>query len=187
MIVLILALSFSSCFLKTKKVPKDVLNLIPKNILDEMKEAGFAFYLGEKPPIVNGYYTFEPINLYDNSSKFNVGDIALTTYFQFENQIGQDLDVYIKNWTAVGSLDSSRASIIKGEGNYFTLIAQAHGTSPSGDKKYIYDYVISGEKTPNGIKDVQMGFVMIENPDIENVAKTGTIRIFNDNIASSSN
>lgn len=171
---------FLSC--TCKRVPSDVKKLISTELITEMEKAGFAFHLGNNPPNIEGYYRLDPKNSYDNSGRFKPGDMADVTYFEFKNQVNRNLDVYVRDFAGKGSIDSSKASIIRGEGNFFTLIAQAYGQYKGA--KYKYNYVISGEKTPKGIKNAQLSFVMIESEVIEEVAKAGTIRIFTDDLAS---
>lgn len=175
--VVCLSFIFQSCD-KDGNISSDVLDLLPKEFYQELVDNGFVFNFGENPPNVEDIYEFEPENEYDNSGFFNPGDIALLTKWKFENQVGKSLDVLIKNWTGVGQVDSSDATIIKGEGDKFTIVAQAVG-SASG-VTYKYDYALTGELVNGGIKNAQFAFVMIDNPGAATVASTGTIRLFKD-------
>jgi hypothetical protein len=180
--LLLLALFTSTLFFQScddeLDVPSDVLDLLPEEFYQELLDNGFLFNFGETPPGVENIYDFEPENEYDNSSDFSPGDVALLTKWKFENQVGSSIDVLIKNWTGVGLVDSSDATIIKGEGNNFTIIAQASGQS--GGIDYTYDYALSGKLVADGIEDAQFAFVMIENPGAPGVAGQGTVRIFKD-------
>lgn len=175
--VVCLSFVFQGCN-KDGEVSSDVLDLLPKEFYQELVDNGFIFNFGENPPNVEDIYDFEPENEYDNSGFFSPGDGALDTKWKFENQVGKNLDVLIKNWTGVGQVDSSDATIIKGEGDKFTIVAQAIGTL-SG-VTYKYDYALTGELVSGGIQNAQFAFVMIDNPGASTVASTGTIRIFKD-------
>ena len=173
---LLFGLTFQSC--NKDGIPADVLDLLPREFYDELVDNGFIFNLGETPPNVEEIYLFEPENEYDNSGVFSPGQTASDAKFKIEDQVGNALTILIKGWAAPGIIDSSNATIIKGEGDKFTIVAQAYGDI-SGNT-YIYDYVLTGELKNNGIKDAQLAFVMIENNDAFGVATEGTIRIFKD-------
>ncbi|MEZ5023115.1 MAG: hypothetical protein R2728_07620 [Chitinophagales bacterium] len=177
MLLVIAAFSFTfqSCN-DDPKVSSDVLDLLPEEFYQELVDNGFIFNFGENPPTVENIYDFEPINEYDNSGVFTPGSSALLTKLKLENQVGNSLDVLIKNWTGFGEVDSSDATIIKGEGSKFTIVAQARGSV--GSVTYKYDYAFTGELVSGGIKNAQFAFVMIDNPGASGVATTGTIRSF---------
>jgi hypothetical protein len=179
---LLIAVLFASAFFTQgcddDSIPSDILELLPKEYYQELLDNGFIFNLGETPPNVENIYDFEPENEYDNSGVFTPGSTAILTKWKFENQVGNALDVFIKNWTGVGLVDASSATIIKGEGNKFTIIAQAEGES--GGIDYKYDYALTGTTSDDGIANAQFAFVMVENPGAPGVATQGTIRIFKD-------
>ena len=179
MLALMVAISFSFAFQSCNDDPKvssDVLDLLPEEFYQELVDNGFVFNFGENPPTVENIYDFEPINEYDNSGVFSPGSSALLTKLKLENQVGNSLDVLIKNWTGLGEVDSSDATIIKGEGSKFTIIAEARGSV--GSVNYKYAYAFTGELVSDGIKDAQFAFVMVDNPGASGVATTGTIRSF---------
>ncbi len=176
-VLLIVCCSLPSCK-DDDLTPGEILDLLPQEFYDELAANGFVFRLGENPPNVTGIYDFEPVNEYDNSGVFAVGGTALLTKIKVDNQSGSSADVFIKNWTGVGQVDESDATIIKGDGNDFTMVAQANGDV--GGVSYKYDYAITGTIGSNGITNAQFAFIMIDNPGAVGVASEGTIRIFKD-------
>jgi len=158
------------------KVVEDIQNILPKEFIDSLTAHGLTLQQGKTPPTINGIYDFEPVNDYDNSGAFYPGDAALDSKIKIENQSGTDADVYIKGWVDLNTADTSSAQVIAGTGNDFTVYAQAHGGSPV----YTYDYVLTGTYTADGIENMKMAFVMIDNGGNGSAASTGTIRIFHD-------
>jgi len=108
---------------------------------------------------------------------------ALDAKVKIANQSGTDADVFIKGWVGVDVVDTSSAQIIAGNGNDFTVYAQAHGGSPV----YTYDYVLTGTYTADGIQNMKFAFVMIDDGGNSGAASTGTIRIFHDDDNRASN
>lgn len=174
----LLLIGFTGCKDDEGEVPDFILDFLTEEFYQELVDNGFVFNLGETPPTVEGIYLFEPENVYDNSGVFSPGQTALDTKWKFDNQSGNDLDVFIKGWTGIGLVDTSDATIIKGEGNDFTILASANGSS--GGVPYTYVYALTGEFTVDGIDDAQFAFIMTENPGAPGVASQGTIRFFTD-------
>lgn len=158
------------------KIVEEIQNILPKEYIDSLTAHGLTLHEGKTPPVINGIYNFEPINDYDNSNVFYPGATALDAKIKIENQAGTDADVYIKGWVDLNIPDTSSAQIIAGNGNDFTVYAQAHGGSPV----YTYDYVLTGTYAADGIKNMKFAFVMIDNGGNSSAATTGTIRIFHD-------
>lgn len=159
------------------QVPDFVLDFLTEEFYQELLDNGFVFNLGEAPPNVENIYLFEPENIYDNSGVFSPGGTALDTKWKFDNQSGNALDVLIKGWTGIEQVDTSDATIIKGEGNDFTILAEARG-SASGIS-YTYVYALTGTLTGAGVDEAQFAFIMTDNPGAP-VATEGTIRLFKD-------
>lgn len=176
--IILFATTFTACK-KEKKIvlPNEALALLPEQFANDLIKNGFVFHVGDNPAISNNIYVFEPINDYDNSGTFAVGQSALTAKIKIANQSGKNADIFVYNWIA-GEYDTSFANIIIGEGNNITAIAQAKGTS--NGITYKYDYVLSGTLTSTGLANTKFAFVMIDNPGAALVAATGTQRIFHD-------
>lgn len=93
------------------------------------------------------------------------------------NQSGTDADVYIKGFISLSTTDTSSAQVIAGNGNDFTIYAQAKGGIPV----YTYDYIFTGTYTAAGLQNLKFAFIMIDNGGNNSAAATETIRIFHDN------
>ncbi|MFT3702423.1 MAG: hypothetical protein QM802_08640 [Agriterribacter sp.] len=158
------------------KVTEEIQNILPQEYIDSLTAQGLELHDGNTPPVINGIYDFEPINDYDNSNYFHVGQSARDAKIKIANQAGTSADVFIKGWIDLNIPDTSSAQIIAGTGNNFTVYAQAHGGSPV----YTYDYVLTGTYSSGGIQNMKFAFVMIDNGGNITAASTGTIRIFHD-------
>ena len=160
----------------TDTVVQQIQTILPQKYIDSLKAHGLLLNEGSTPPIINGIYSVDPINDYDNSHVFNVGGDATNTKFKIANQSGTHADVYVKGWINIDDIDTSSAQIVAGTGNDFTVFAQAHGGNPV----YIYDYILTGTYSAAGLKNLKFAFVVIDNGGNAAAAATSTIRIFHD-------
>lgn len=163
--------------LNKANLPKEALALLPAKFANEMFDNGFDFNTGDNPSNVEGIYLFEPISDYDNSGAFPPGTAALDAKIKIANQSGKNADVYVYNWIS-GVYDTSEANLVIGKDENITIFAQAKGST--GGVSYKYTYVISGKKEAGGIRDMQFGFIMVDNPGAPLVSTTGTQRLFHD-------
>lgn len=165
-------------------------NVIPPEILDKIDDH-ITIYDGINPPNVEGQYLISPIVItYDSTDQYALGSAFIDLYFQFLNQDMENntLDYYEVEGssTTVGT-----GAFISGEGDKFSVFFNTVGTNVFDDYTVTSReaLVISGIKTPEGIRDICYGFVLVEKSDdpVPHLIEEGSYRVFSDSDGLSAN
>ena len=156
--------------------------VIPIEIREKM-EPYINIYDGSNPPNIEGSFVVsEAVLSHDSKNGFEVGHKFNDIFVRFMNQnmINNTLDYEEKESK---SKSSGTGCFISGEGDNFSVFFNTEG-------EVYYDYtislkealVISGTKTPDGIKNLQYAFVIVDkssDPD-KHVMGVGDFRVIID-------
>lgn len=161
-------------------IPSDV---IPDTLQYALEGHGFHFYPGSKPPRVEGSFKLSPLVLLYASDNYHITDFS-DLIVSFSDQQSRGLLKYreCQNDTVVGT--SVQARVI-GSGDYFTVYCNQYVSGPSGSWRCKIATLVSGRVTPQGIRECQYAFVMLDressSPSTDpSLAEEGTVRIFSD-------
>ncbi|HZY39969.1 MAG TPA: hypothetical protein VFE53_25115 [Mucilaginibacter sp.] len=193
-VIVMVSIAFTSCKKSKKTSPVGALGpnfpyvlntIVTPAILDSLENHGLEINGGLTPALVNGIYLFSPNEVsYDSSDGYYAGQIIDDYKYQFSEQNNDafTINMKYKDITAVGTNTGSAngATIISGNGNSFTVYAQAQDTTQGVYSVIIQ--VISGQLASGGIKNMQLAYYeKSKGSDPNNlVVPVGTIRIFKD-------
>lgn len=156
--------------------------VVPPSVGDVLKP-WMPIYDGVNPPNVEGTYYMDPaVAVYcedQGRGGYDPGERVVSTYIQFMNQTGYNTLEYREIQGSIASA-SGTGLFISGEGDNFTIYFDSEGQS---DGIYVRTaLVISGTKTPQGIKNLYYAFVMLEKgPDpYGELMDEGVFRVFKD-------
>ncbi len=163
-------------------VPDDILSLMSPHI---------PIYDGANPPIIENMYLISPMILSYNSNPsgtYKPGKIVADNYISFADQdlMTNTLNFFGKEVNSSGKViseDSGLGAFITGDGDNFSVFFNVNGNSyySDGDASFKEALIISGTKTPFGIKDIYYAFVMIEKNDPNNhLMGEGEFRVYVD-------
>lgn len=152
-----------------KMTEKLIDQVIPDDIRKTM-EPYITFYEGDEPPIINGTYVINPMEVvHDATGYYKTGDQLGSLYIRFSNQTPtkNTLDyqeMEITNSGKLGSESKGEGAFISGEGNNFSVYFNISGIThwDTYDVQTKEALVISGTKTNNGIKNLRYSFIMVE-------------------------
>lgn len=195
LILLVMISSFLSCEKEGPEVDengltKEVNDLVPAYIIEEMKNLGMPIHGGNKPPSVvlgkgkTTYLKTPNILLASTDENDGIGDKYNDVYFSFEKQNRKTLDVYLTK-EQKDSFGKGYGAFIVGEGNTFTIFAKIKLTDEETSAVATMVDVYSGKMGKGGIEDLHTAVFMIDDdgdPDdiwIEN----GEGRVFYDSDA----
>ena len=157
--------------------------VVPPDIRDDI-ENWMPVYDGVNPPNVEGTYYIDPfVAVYcedQGRGGFYPGDQVVSEYIQFMNQTAYNTLDYM-DVSATGYSQSSGIGVfISGEGDNFTVYFDTVGITDGINTKTAL--IISGTKTPQGIKNLYYAFVMVEKgPDPNHLLMDeGVFRVFKD-------
>lgn len=163
-------------------IPKEAKAILPDKTLTEMVANGMTIHEGTNPPNIEGIYLLDNLKFlytsdpHDNA--FTKGDPAADYKYKFYDQQGVKVKSDYKA-LKFGVFDTATGSgaIISGSGNKFTVFLN-HAANTEGVKNNDVT-LISGELTPQGIKNLAFVLTVTEKKDSENkIMKVGTYRIF---------
>jgi len=174
LLVIITAAVFNSC---NDGLTQDVHNIIPDDILKNLKDLGLKINGGNKPPNVEGTYLVSPFVLvksnFDDSWSpgYQISDMEITFY-------GQDnaKQTIMTDYVNAGQEGKGLGSFITGSGNKFSIFVQSEDTMY--DVPFTSIQVYSGEISSAGIKNLQFA-TMVTVPN-EYTIDRGQGRLFYD-------
>jgi len=163
-------------------IPKEAKAILPDKTLTEMVANGMTIHEGTNPPNIEGIYLLDNLKFLYTSDPddhyFTKGDPAADYKYKFYDQQGVKVKSDYKA-LKFGVFDTATGSgaIISGSGNKFTVFLN-HAANTEGVKNNDVT-LISGELTPQGIKNLAFVLTVTEKKDSENkIMKVGTYRIF---------
>lgn len=138
--------------------------VVPPSIRNDI-ENWMPVYDGVNPPNVEGTYYIDPfVAVYCEDQGFDPGYQFASIYIQFMNQTAYNTLDYREVSTSGRSQSSGIGVFISGEGDNFTVYFDTVGTAYDIYTKEAL--IISGTKTPQGIKNLYYALVMVEKgPD----------------------
>lgn len=164
-------------------IPAEAKAIIPEELIGKMAANGMTINEGMNPPNIQGIFATGDLKMTYTSlgddDSYSVGQEIPSYRYKFYDQKETKVKTdYINEWITSTERATGRGTIISGEGNKFTAYLDVNITN--GEVKSRDVSVLSGEITPEGIKDFQYGFLKIEKTgDITGrVVPVGTIRIW---------
>ncbi|WP_424651844.1 hypothetical protein [Capnocytophaga gingivalis] len=162
-------------------IPSEAKAIISEDFIAKMAANGMTINEGTNPPNIEGIFATGVLKMiYTSLEKdFPIG-VEIESYrFKFYDQVGTKVKTDYVNEAFINEEQATgRGTIISGNGNKFTAYLDMN-IIDSGIKTRDVS-VLSGEITPNGIKNFQYGFLKIEKiGDTRNkLVPEGTIRIW---------
>lgn len=162
-------------------IPSETETIISEEFIAKMANNGMIINEGINPPNIEGVFATGILKMiYTSLEKdFPIGEEIKSYRFKFYDQVGTRVKTDYVNEAFINEEQATgRGTIISGSGNKFTAYLDMN-IIDSGIKTRDVS-VLSGEITPNGIKDFQYGFLKIEKTgDFRNkLVPDRTIRIW---------
>ena len=167
---------------KSLNIPVEAKAIIPEKTLRQIRAQGMPIYEGTNPPNIEGIYLLDNLRFHYSSDPgekgFTKGDKAVNYKYRFYQQNGVKLKSdYRALKFGVFDIATGSGAIISGSGNNFTVFLN-HAAHTEGVKNNDI-ILISGEITPEGIKDLVLTLTVTEKEDTNNqIMKVGVYRIF---------
>ena len=167
---------------KSLNIPIEAKAIIPEETLRQIRAQGMPIYEGTNPPNIEGIYLLDNLRFHYSSDPgekgFTKGDKAVNYKYRFYEQNGVKLKSdYRALKFGVNDIATGSGAIISGSGNNFTVFLN-HAAHTEGVKNNDIT-LISGEITPEGIKDLVLTLTVTEKEDTNNqIMKVGVHRIF---------
>jgi hypothetical protein len=148
---------------KIWELTPEIDDLVSSDMLEALKDLGFAVNEGYTPPNIEGTYLATPLTLVKKSS--SMGIVAQwDMYVTFSGQNNDNLTVNVDYdmQSDNGPMGASGSgSFIVGEGNKFSIFMEGTREELGYTAKTVE--VFSGEMTDSGIKNYQWGVLMIDD------------------------
>ena len=162
-------------------IPSETETIISEEFIAKMANNGMIINEGINPPNIEGVFATGILKMiYTSLEKdFPIGEEIKSYRFKFYDQVGTRVKTDYVNEAFINEEQATgRGTIISGSGNKFTAYLDMN-IIDSGIKTRDVS-VLSGEITPNGIKNFQYGFLKIEKTgDFRNkLVPERTIRIW---------
>ena len=164
-------------------IPAEAKAIIPEEFIGKMAANGMTINEGTNPPNIQGIFATGDLKMTYTSlgddDGYSVGQEIPSYRYKFYDQKGTKVKTdYINEWITSTERATGRGTIISGEGNKFTAYLDVNITN--GEIKSRDVSVLSGEITPEGIRNIQMGLCIVEKDDPKGeLIPVGGIRVFN--------
>ncbi|MFC0604301.1 hypothetical protein [Winogradskyella pulchriflava] len=137
-------------------------------LVQALQDLGFVLNIGNNPPDIEGTYLLSPFELQASNIPSDIIGTVISDYTAtFTNQNSGDLRVDFLG-EGGSQTDVGTGSFVAGDGAQFTVLLKL--TSQIGSVPVETAYAISGTMTENGIDDMQIGGLMLDdNGDPEGV------------------
>ena len=170
---------------KYENLPNEVKSIVSFDVLKKLEASGMVINLGTTPPNIEGSYSIAPFELEftDVPDPVYVPGHVITGYqYRFYDQKGVNVKTDYENKDFfVQEKALGKGTIISGSGNKFTVFMEVDGEHV-GEATYKNLALLSGEVTPQGIKNFKYGFYMMQKDDPYNkLMPVGATRIWFDN------
>lgn len=163
-------------------IPAEAKAIIPEEFIGKMAANGMTINEGTNPPNIQGIFAtgiLKMIYTSLNYDTFPIGKEIESYRFKFYEQRGTKIKTdYINEDILANDQATGRGTIISGNGNKFTAYLDMNITDIEIKTRDVS--VLSGEITPEGIKNFQYGFLKMEKTGdfSERMVPVGTIRIW---------
>jgi hypothetical protein len=145
--------------------PEEVRNIISQQQIRLLEESGLKVHSGLNPPDVEGSYrtttlkaTFDSTNIYPSVYAY---------YYRFYDQDDDRNSVRIDyNGGNGGDVANGEGAFLSGNGSRFSLFVEAEGVTNGIPYRQVSVY--SGTITEQGIKDFQLGIILVEKDGDDN-------------------
>lgn len=185
--VLLVIATLSAC---SKKDPepefsKEIQNIIPESVIEDLRLKGMQVNSGKTPPNIEGIFVVNPLTLlspYGPEDPWREGKVISDLTYRFYNQTADHQITYDTKSGGGSITGTGKGALIAGTGTEFTIFSEEidfHSNGISSTRVA----VISGEMTPNGMKNLQYAFVMISktgDDDDSQLMPVNTSRIWYD-------
>ena len=167
---------------KSLNIPVEAKAIIPEETLHQIRAQGMPIYEGTNPPNIEGIYLLDNLRFHYSSDPgekgFTKGDKAVNYKYRFYQQNGVKLKSdYRALKFGVFDMATGSGAIISGSGNNCTVFLNQAAHTEGVKNNDIT--LISGELTPEGIKDLVLTLTITEKEDAKNqIMKVGVYRIF---------
>ncbi len=159
------ALMLQSCeddsLVDKDKLTREITDLVPADILDEIVKLGMAINGGTNPPNMQGTYFSTPFVLKNsNISTDNLGSRFPDYYVTLFDQINSELTI---KYSYVNGPESGEGlgGFIVGEQNKFTVFVEVIASAYGEEVSMLH--VISGKLLDDGIEDLYFANFMLDN------------------------
>jgi len=140
---------------------RDVTDLVPQEILDEMEDLGLPIYGGIDPPNIEGRFVASPFILLASNRQSDIpGDQFQDYYVTFKEQDDRELTIMM-DYENGSEMGNGLGSFIVGDGNRFSVFVEVISEN-NGETASVVN-VISGEISETGIKDFYFANFMLDN------------------------
>ncbi len=141
---------------------KEITDLVPQEIIDEMERLGMPINGGGNPPVIEGSYLASPFILVSSNRTGDTPGHKFANYeVTFSRQNNDELTVEVDYENSVES-GSGLGSFIVGDENEFSVFVEVNslfnGASPAK-----FTHVLSGTLAENGIEDFYFANFMIDD------------------------
>ena len=163
-------------------IPAEAKAIIPEEFIGKMAANGMTINEGTNPPNIQGIFAtgiLKMIYTSLNYDTFPIGKEIESYRFKFYEQRGTKIKTdYINEDILANDQATGRGTIISGNGNKFTAYLDMDITDIEIKTRDVS--VLSGEITPEGIKNFQYAFLKMEKTGdfSERMVPVGTIRIW---------
>ena len=163
-------------------IPAEAKAIIPEEFIGKMSANGMTINEGTNPPNIQGIFAtgiLKMIYTSLNYDTFPIGKEIESYRFKFYEQRGTKIKTdYINEDILANDQATGRGTIISGNGNKFTAYLDMDITDIEIKTRDVS--VLSGEITPEGIKNFQYAFLKMEKTGdfSERMVPVGTIRIW---------
>ena len=163
-------------------IPSEAKAIISEDFIAKMAANGMTINEGTNPPNIQGIFATGILQMIYTSlekDSYSIGEEIESYRFKFYEQRGTKIKTdYINEDILANDQATGRGTIISGNGNKFTAYLDMDITDIEIKTRDVS--VLSGEITPEGIKNFQYAFLKMEKTGdfSERMVPVGTIRIW---------
>lgn len=151
----------SSAKLEGNGLTKEINNLVPEEIRNEMTSLGMPINTGENPPSLENIYFASPFILKASNRASDAIGMTFSDYkIKFYDQNNDNLTVK-SDYVNGPESGTGLGSYIVGDNYTFTTFSEVSSTYQGENAKLVH--VVSGTLTAEGIKDLYFANFMLDN------------------------
>jgi hypothetical protein len=199
LVLLLTVFVFFSCEKKEKEdlsrgFSNEIENFVPDSTIQTLQNLGMTIHEGKQPPTFEGSYLASPLVLLSTNVPGdwqNIGGRFADYNYHFKNQDNKNLTIELDteginyNNGDVISSSNGNGAFIAGYNESFTafIILESESYLGSGDTAFARSLeVISGSITGEGIENLQMALLMLDDygDEFDRYIPVNTGRVFHD-------